>query len=157
VEPQVVPGSVPRLRHRAILGDILRVTLLPLAVIGWTYTVVCAAALALGAWLVIGLHYSGEQARSQLAARVMEDAVLFGIWVLGLAGGIGLLLEKSWSRPALELFSWVLIVLVLLTAWTRLRAAPPPRGTLALSLALFAVPVIAFCGAAIVTLRSAIP
>lgn len=131
--------------------------LLPLGVIGWTYTVVCALALALGAWLVIGVHYSGEAARKQLAARVLEDTALFAIWILGFAGGVGLLLEKPWSGTVLEFFSWVLIALVLLSAWKRLRAAPPPRGTVALSLALFVVPVVAFCGAVILTLRSTMP
>lgn len=131
--------------------------LLPLPVIGWTFTLMCAVALALGAWLVIGVHFSGEEARRHLASRVLEDTILFGIWVLGLAGGIGLLLDKPWSRGALELFCWVLIALLLLTAYGRWRAAPPPRATLTLSLALFLVPVVAFCAAAIVTLRSPLP
>lgn len=127
--------------------------LLPLAVIGWLFTLLCGCALALGAWLVIGAHFSGEAVRQELARRVFEDAVLFGIWILGLAGGIGVLLAKSWSRGALELFCWVLMVLAVLTAWSRLRAAPPPRGTLAISLALFLVPLVAVCVATILTLR----
>ena len=126
----------------------------PLPLIGWIFTLCCAGALLLGAWLVIGVHFSGEGARGELARRAFEDAVLFGIWLLGLAGGIGVLLEKAWSRGVLELFCWVLIVLVALTAWSRYRASPPPRATLALSLALFLVPVLAFCGATILTLRS---
>jgi hypothetical protein len=80
------------------------------------YTVVCAAALLLGAWLVIGVHFSGDEARRQLATRVIDDAVLFGIWILGLAGGIGVVLGKSWSTLVLEFFCWVLIVLVSMTA-----------------------------------------
>ena len=130
--------------------------LLSLPAIGWLYTVLCAAALALGAWLVVGVHYSGEAARRQLATRVIEDAVLFGIWILGLAGGIGVLLGKSWSGAVLELFCWVLIVLVMLTAVSRLRAAPSPRATLGLSLALFVLPVLALCGVTIYTLRATV-
>jgi hypothetical protein len=129
---------------------------LSLTVIGWLYTVLCAVALALGSWLVIGVHFSGEEARNQLAKRVIEDAVLFGIWTLGLAGGIGVLLEKSWSRPVLELFCWVLLVLVTLTAISRFRAAVPPRAALGLSLSLFAIPVAALCAATIYTLRAAV-
>lgn len=128
--------------------------LLPLPVIGWLFTVCSAAALLLGAWLVIGVHFSGEPARQELARRVIDDAVLFGIWILGLAGGIGVLLHKAWSRPALEFFCWVLIVLALLAAYSRYRAAPPPRNGLVLSLVLFLVPLLAVCGATILTLRS---
>lgn len=128
--------------------------LLPLAVIGWLYTLVSGAALAFGAWLIVGVHLGGAQARRQLAARVLDDTLLFGIWIFGLAGGIGVLLGKPWSRPLLELFCWALMVLVALSAWSRLRVAAPPRTTLALSLALFVIPVIALCAATILTLRS---
>ncbi|MGH8706281.1 MAG: hypothetical protein ACREUO_12795 [Burkholderiales bacterium] len=128
--------------------------LLPLDVIGWLYILICGGALAFGAWLILGAHQSGAEARRQLAGRVLDDAVLFGIWILGLAGGIGVLLGKPWSRPVLELFCWALMVLVALSAWSRLRAAAPPRTTLALSLALFVIPLLALCTATILTLRS---
>ena len=130
---------------------------LPLPLLGWLYTLVCGSALVIGAWLVIGVHFSGPDARKQLASRVIDDAVLFGIWILGLAGGIGLVLGKSWSTLVLEFFCWVLMVLVSMTAVSRFRAATPPRITLGLSLLLFVVPVLAFCGATIYTLRVAIP
>ena len=130
---------------------------LPLPVIGWLYTLVCGSALALGAWLVIGVHFSGEGARKQLASRVIDDAMLFGIWILGLAGGIGILLGKSWSAVVLEFFCWVLMVLIVTTAVSRFRAAGPPRITLGLSLVLFVVPVLAFCGVTIYTLRASGP
>lgn len=130
---------------------------LPLPLIGWLYTLVCASALALGAWLVIGVHFSGEDARKELASRVTDDAILFGIWILGLAGGIGLLLGKAWSAVVLEFFCWVLMALIVLVAVSRFRAAEPPRITLVLSLALFVVPVLAFCGATIYTLRASGP
>jgi hypothetical protein len=128
---------------------------LPLQVIGWLYIVICAIALLVGAWLVIGVHFSGHEARKQLASRVIDDAVLFGIWILGLAGGIGVVLGKSWSTVVLEFFCWVLIVLVSMTALSRFRAGEPPRITLGLSLLLFVIPVLAFCGATIYTLRAA--
>lgn len=132
-------------------------TPLPLQLVGWTYTIVCALALLLGAWLVIGVHFSGEDARKHLASRVIDDAVLFGIWILGLFGGIGVILGKSWSTLVLEFFCWVLMVLVGMSAVSRFRAAAPPRVTLGLSLLLFVVPVLAFCGATIYTLRVAVP
>ena len=127
---------------------------LPLPVIGWLYTLVSAAALLLGAYIVAGLHLQGEPSRRQLLARVVEDTVLFGIWILGLAGGIGVLLLQPWSRPLLEFFCWALTALTLFSAYTRLRAPGAARGgTLALSIALFVLPVIAVCGATIYTLR----
>ncbi|MGH8673695.1 MAG: hypothetical protein ACREVG_05240 [Burkholderiales bacterium] len=129
-------------------------TPLSVPLIGWLYTVVCAVALVLGAWLVIGVHLSGEHARKQLASKVLDDALLFGIWILGLAGGVGILLEKAWSQALLEFFCWVLMVLVILVAVSRFRAAPPPRAQLGLNLSLFVVPVLAFCGATIYTLRA---
>jgi hypothetical protein len=128
--------------------------LMSLAAIGWIFTLCSAGALALGAWLVIGAHYSGEPARNELARRAFEDAVLFGIWIFGLAGGIGVLLEKAWSRGVLELFCWVLMVLALLTAWSRYRVAPRPRSMLVVSLVLFLLPLLGLCGATILTLRS---
>ena len=129
---------------------------LPLPVIGWGYTLACGAALLFGAWAVVGLHLQGEEARHHLARSVVEDVLLFGIWILGFAGGVGVLLLKPWSRPLLEFFCWVLVVLTLFSAITRLRHLPPatPRGTLGLSLALFAGSVVAVCGATIHTLRS---
>jgi len=127
--------------------------LLNLALLGWLFAVGSALALGLGIWIIIGLHYSGEGARRHLAARVLDDSLLFGIWILGIAGGIGVLREKSWSLWVLELFCWTLMVLSFLSAWSRWRAAPPPRAMLALSLALFILPLIAVCVATIVTLR----
>jgi hypothetical protein len=127
---------------------------LPLPVIGWLYTIVSSSALLLGAYIVAGLHLQGEAARRQLLGRVVEDAVLFGIWILGLAGGIGVLLEQPWSRPLLEFFCWVLTALTLFSAYSRLRApGAVRRGTLALSIALFVLPILAVCGATIYTLR----
>lgn len=126
---------------------------LPLSLIGWLYAVGAGFALGVGMWIIVTLHLSGEGARRHLASRVLDDSLLFGIWILGMAGGIGVLLEKSWSRWVLELFCWVLVVLVLMSAYTRWRAAPPPRGLLLLSLALFVLPLALICAATILTLR----
>lgn len=127
--------------------------LLNLSLIGWLFTIASGLALVLGGWLIAVIHLRDEAARKELAARVLDDTVLFGVWILGLAGGVGVLLDKSWSRPVLELFCWVLMVLVTLSAIGRWRAAPRPRGLLALSLVLFVVPIAAFCVATILTLR----
>ncbi len=127
---------------------------LSLELIGWLYTVGCAIALLVGTWLTLSVHKFGESGRRELAARLLEDLVLFSIWLLGLAGGVGVLAGKAWSRPALELFCWTLMVLLVVSAAKRFRAVPPPRMLLGLSLALFVAPVIALCIATILTLRS---
>src|SRR6185436_11674648 len=127
--------------------------LLSLELIGWLFSVGSGIALVLGG-LIVGLYYSRAKERSNLHRRVVEDLVLFAIWLLGLAGGVGVLLGKAWSRPALELFCWTLMVLLLMSCWSSLRAAPPPRGLRAVSMGLFVTPVIAVCVATIVTLRS---
>lgn len=127
---------------------------LPLDVIGWLFTAGCSIALLAGAVLTIGLQKRGEAARRALAARLLEDLLLFSIWLLGLAGGVGVLAGKAWSRPALELFCWMLMILLMLSAVRRYLAVPPPRLMLGLSLAAFIAPVIALCIATILTLRS---
>jgi hypothetical protein len=128
--------------------------ILDLQLLGWLFAVGCGIALLLGAWLTAGMWASGGQVRRELAARLLEDLLLFGIWLLGLAGGVGVLLGMAWSRPVLELFCWTLMIMLVLSAARRLRAAPPPRLVLGLSLALFIAPVIAVCVATILTLRS---
>lgn len=125
---------------------------LSLDLIGWIYALLCGGAILLGAWIIIAVHLRGD--RGALAARVVEDTILFGIWTLGLAGGIGVLLGRAWSRPVLELFCWAFSVLLLMNAWSRWRASPPPRQRFALSLVLFVAPVLVFTGATILTLRS---
>jgi hypothetical protein len=128
--------------------------LLDLQLVGWLYTVGCGAALLFGTWLTIGMQMAGEEAKRELAARLLEDLLLYSIWLLGLAGGVGVLLGKGWSRPALELFCWALMILLSMSAAKRYLAAPPPRLVLGLSLAAFIAPVIALCIATILTLRS---
>jgi len=127
--------------------------LLDLALIGWLYSVSSGIALALG-MLIIGLHYRRGEMRRQIGKWLPGDVLLFAIWFFGLAGGIGVLLGKAWSRPTLEFFCWVLMALLLMSCWSRLREAPPPRGMRAVSMALFVVPILALCFATILTLRS---
>lgn len=124
-----------------------------LPLVGWFYTVGCAIALLLGTWLTMAVYAQGGEARRHLAARMLDDLLLFSVWLLGLAGGIGVLNEKAWSRWSLELFCWALVVLSLMSAYGRWRAAPPPRGLLLVSLLLFLLPLVAFCAATILTLR----
>lgn len=126
--------------------------LLGLDLIGWLFSICSATALALGI-AIMGMHYRSDEGRKYLRNRILDDVLLFAIWLTGLAGGIGVLLGKAWSRPVLELFCWTLLVLLLMSCWSRLRAAPPPRNMQAIRMALFVLPVMAVCIATIVTLR----
>jgi hypothetical protein len=134
---------------------------LPLPFVGWLFTIASLLALAAGALLIMSLHRAGELQRRFLARTAWNDMALFGIWILGLAGGIGVLQLRPWGRDLLEFFCWTLIALVLMSAATRLYAYRqlPPEGRVtwlaAVSgLLVVLIPVIAICAAALVTLRS---
>ncbi len=134
---------------------------LPLPFIGWFFTLVSAAALALGTLLIVILLRSGELQRRYLGYSFWNDLLLTAIWVLGLAGGIGVLRLQPWGRHLLELFCWTLIVLASLSAASRLYAlkqtdpdAPPVNWLGAAGGIVFIVlPLIVICAAAIMTLR----
>src|SRR5258708_18605527 len=105
---------------------------LSLAFIGWFFTLTSAGALVLGAALIAMLANAGDLQRRYLSYSIWNDVVLAAIWVLGLAGGIGVIRLQPWGRYLLELFCWALIVLLPLSAASRLSAlrqpypAPPP-------------------------------
>lgn len=135
---------------------------LPLTFIGWFFTVTSAAALALGAALILMLLNAGGLERRYLSYSYVNDVMLAAVWVLGLAGGIGVIQLQPWGRYLLELFCWALMVLLALSAATRLyalkRAAPDGQpvnwlGAIA-GITLVLIPVLAICAATIITLRS---
>jgi hypothetical protein len=133
---------------------------LSLAFIGWFFAGFSALVLVVGALLIMSLHRSGELARRQLEKSVVNDAALFGVWIFGLVGGIGVILLKPWGRDVLEFFCWTLIVLVMLSGGTRLRAIkrmatePVNWFSAVAGVALVVVPIVLLCAAAIVTLRN---
>jgi hypothetical protein len=133
---------------------------LPLAFIGWFFTLTCAAALVFGAALVLMLLHAGDLHRRYLSYSYLNDLILAAVWALGLFGGIGVIRLQPWGRYLLELFCWSLIVLLLLSSASRLYALKRPEaqpvnwvGAIA-SITLILVPVLAICAATIVTLRS---
>ncbi len=134
---------------------------LPLGLVGWLFTLLSAAALAAGALIIVAMHRAGELHRSFLAASAWNDMALFAIWILGLAGGIGVLRGSRWGRDMLEFFCWTLIALVLLSAFTRVvalkrQSAREPVhwvGEVA-GITLVVFPLVVLCLAGIATLRS---
>jgi hypothetical protein len=134
---------------------------LPLALVGWLFTLLSAAALIVGAMLVVAMHRSGELQRRILAKTAWNDVALFAIWILGLAGGLGVIELRPWGRHILEFFCWTLIALIVLSGGTRLylasRLPPGERGSWVGAIAgvtLVAIPIVVLCGATIYTLRS---
>src|SRR5882672_3015102 len=135
---------------------------LPLAFIGWLFTLVSFGALVFGGLLVMMLVSAGDLERRYLGYSIWNDLVLATIWVVGLVGGIGVIRLQPWGRYLLELFCWALIVLLLLSAASRLYAlrepnpGQPPANWLGAigGITLILIPVLAICAATIVTLRS---
>ena len=136
---------------------------LPLAFIGWFFTLTSAAALLLGALLIVMLARAGDLERRYLTYSYLNDMVLAGVWLLGLFGGIGVIRLQAWGRYLLELFCWALIVLLLLSGASRLYTlrqqpnpnAPPVNWVSAIAgVTLILIPVLAICAATIVTLRN---
>jgi len=135
---------------------------LSLTFIGWFFTLIPAGALLVAAALIFILATTGDLQRRYLSYSVWNDLVLAAIWVLGLAGGIGVLRFEPWGRYLTELFCWALIVLVLLSAATRLYALKQEAtqgapvnwlGAIA-GITLVLIPLLAICAATIATLRS---
>lgn len=136
---------------------------LPIALVGWLFAVLSAVALALGALTIVAMHRAGDSARAMLARTALNDVLLFGIWILGLAGSIGVLRLEGWGRDLLEFFAWVLIPLVVFSGIQRLLGAkrvveaeggemrwvPAIAGVL-----LVALPLVTLAGISIYTLRS---
>ena len=136
---------------------------LSLPFVGWAFTGLSIVALALGALTIVAMHRSGERERQLLARTVLNDALLFGIWILGLAAGIGVLRLEPWGRGLMEFFCWVLIPLVIVSALNRVLLAkreaaaagvrmqwvPAIAGVL-----VIAGPLIALSAATIHTMRS---
>jgi hypothetical protein len=135
---------------------------LPLGFIGWFFTLFSIAALLFGGVLILSLVRAGEFQRRFLTFSFWNDALLAGIWILGVAGGIGVIALQPWGRYLLELFCWALVVLILLSALSRVYwmtrpqpGEPPPSWIGALAgVFLVVIPIVALCAATIVTLRS---
>jgi hypothetical protein len=136
---------------------------LPLAFIGWFFTLSSAAALLFAAALIFMIARAGDLHRRYLSYSFVNDLMLAGVWMLGLFGGIGVIRLQPWGRYLLELFCWALIVLLLLSAATRLYSLSRPNpgdppanwlGAIA-GVTVILIPAVAVCAATIVTLRGA--
>jgi hypothetical protein len=135
--------------------------LLSLRFVGWLFTLVPAAALLIGALILFRLFTAGGLARHYAEQSLWNDLNLLAIWTAGMIGGIGVLREKAWALWVLEFFCWALCVLVIMSGAYRLVALKRAAGgtrvnwvTAIAGVVVVALPVLALCGATILTLRS---
>lgn len=133
---------------------------LSLRFIGWFFTLVPAAALLIGAAILYRLYRADGIARRYAEQSLWNDLNLLAIWTAGMVGGIGVLREKAWALWLLEFFCWVLCALVILSGAYRLYALKRAAGdarvnwvTAVAGVVVVALPILAFCGATILTLR----
>lgn len=141
---------------------------LPIRFIGYFFTIVPLIALVAGALLLRILFRQKKLTTKNLKNySLWNDIILLGVWGIGFLGGFGVLNNKVWGATFLEYFCWVLSVLTIANAATRLKmlhdehARDPDPKKLAINwnAAIFAalmavVPVVALCGATIYTLHS---
>jgi hypothetical protein len=132
--------------------------------IGWFYTIACAIAIAAGAAIMLYLQSSGRLQMRYKQYSIWNDIMLMVIWAIGLAGGVGVLDLSQWGQFLLQLFCWMLIALVTTSAASRLYAAHRLRNKIHISarewrstiigLTLVVVPIVLFCVATIMSLRT---
>ncbi len=123
--------------------------------IGWFYTILSVLALGAGIYIVKTLRKQGKQPLGLL------DSLLFGVWFLGLAGGMGILLRAVWGLQALEYFCWALIVLTCVSIAKRFREIKRQSrerhinwlGALS-GLLVVSIPIVFLCYATISALRN---
>ncbi|OGA00218.1 MAG: hypothetical protein A3H35_03230 [Betaproteobacteria bacterium RIFCSPLOWO2_02_FULL_62_17] len=130
--------------------------------IGWFYATACGLAVLFGLG-VFAVHY----VRGQLKERykdynILNDVMLLMIWVIGFGGAIGVIDRSQWGQFLLQLFCWMLIALVVLSAASRMYTVYKlGQGVtrrewmhILVGMTLFVVPIVLFCVATILSLRT---
>ncbi len=135
---------------------------LPVPFIGWFYALGCGVVVAIGTAIFGFLYASGRLKVRYDQYSVWNDVLLLALWLIGLIGGIGVIETREWSRWVLELFCWALVALTLLSSGTRIYQLlkmgdqVPMRDFVVatISVICMAVPIVVFCAATVITLRS---
>jgi len=137
---------------------------LPVRLIAWVFTVAGLAALALGALTLNLLKKADRLPSGKVDYSIWNDILLLGVWAISFIAGMGLLNHKPWAPTMLEYFCWVLGLLTLLSAATRIKimkekfaadpTAPPFRMRAAVvGAAIVVIPVTLLCAVTIRTLH----
>ncbi|MSQ21430.1 MAG: hypothetical protein EXR39_18285 [Betaproteobacteria bacterium] len=123
-------------------------------IIGWFFLVTSFVVLGLGVAFVIALMRASEAERRHLVNNAINEMVIFGIWVAGLAASIGVLQGKPWGRWMLQYFCIVLIALCCLIAFQKgYTAWKAGERSSIIGIIIFLFPVILACGGAIYELQ----
>lgn len=135
---------------------------LDLDFIGWFYTVACGAVILFGLCVFAMLYARAILKERYKDYSILNDVMLLMIWVIGFGGALGVIDRSQWGQFLLQLFCWMLIALVVLSAASRMYTVHKlGQGVtrkdwlhMAMGVSLFVLPIILFCVATILSLRT---
>jgi hypothetical protein len=90
-------------------------------IIGAFYAGISLVAITGGAATLISLRRASEAERSAAKRFAARDYLMFALWGVGLAGGIGLMLKRAWALYVLEFFCYALVVMMCMSIYARYR------------------------------------
>jgi hypothetical protein len=130
--------------------------------IGWFYMVACGAVILFGLGVFALLYARGVIKERYKDYSILNDVMLLMIWVIGFGGAVGVIDRSQWGQFLLQLFCWMLIALVILSASSRMYTVYKlGQGVtrkdwmhIGMGMTVFVVPIILFCIATILSLRS---
>ena len=94
--------------------------ILPLDFIGWFYAIACGLVILFGLGVFAWLYATGNIKSRYKEYSILNDVMLLMIWVIGFGGALGVLDRSQWGQFLLQLFCWMLIALVVLSAASRM-------------------------------------
>ncbi len=112
-------------------------------IVGWFFLLASIVVLGLGVIFIIALMRASELERRHLVNNAINEIVIFGIWIAGFAGSIGVLQARPWGRWMLQYFCIVLIALCCLTAFQKgYTAWKAGERSALLGIAIFLIPIV---------------
>ncbi|MFM9970463.1 MAG: hypothetical protein ACKVQK_18895 [Burkholderiales bacterium] len=135
---------------------------LDLDFIGWFYAVACGAVILFGLTVFAMLYARGILMERYKDYSILNDVMLLMIWVIGFGGAMGVMDRSQWGQFLLQLFCWMLMALVVLSAASRMYTVYKlGQGVtqkdwlhIIIGVSTFVVPIILFCIATIFSLRT---
>ena len=135
---------------------------LELDFIGWFYLTACGMVVLFGLGVFAFLYMKGQLSARYKDYNILNDVMLLMIWVIGFGGAVGVLDRSQWGQFLLQLFCWMLIALVSLSSASRVYTlyklgqgmTQKDWMQILIGMTLFVVPIILFCVATILSLRT---
>ena len=88
--------------------------------IGWFYATACGIVILFGLAVFALLYARGIIKERYKDYNILNDVMLLMIWVIGFGGAMGVIDRSQWGQFLLQLFCWMLIALVVLSAASRM-------------------------------------